>query len=344
MNLNNLKIGTRLAFGFGAVLVLLLASVAMCSLRLVQIERDVDAAAEYERRANLADQWAHETQLNISRMLAVAKSAGRSDIEAFFTAQMKGTTAKIEAAQKDLEASVSDDAGKAALAAVAEKRQLYVALSAKLQEHVKQSDQVSSEALLKDKLLPAVDAYVGAMVALQQTQREQASARNTGVHSALRMSQVTLVVMLLASLLVGAGMAYAITRSVTRPLRSATDAANLIAQNDLSQSLGSHRQDELGELLRALGKMQASLGSVVAQVRASTDSISNASTEIASGNQDLSTRTEQTAANLQQAASSMEQLTGTVKQSADSARQANQLASSAAEVAQRGGVVVSQVV
>ncbi|MES1163407.1 MAG: methyl-accepting chemotaxis protein, partial [Rhizobacter sp.] len=99
-----------------------------------------------------------------------------------------------------------------------------------------------------------------------------------------------------------------------------------------------------GSLLAGLQTMIQSVRNTVIQVRNSTDSIGTASNEIAIGNQDLSSRTEQTASNLQQAASSMEQLTGTVKQSADSARQANQLASSAAEVAQRGGVVVSQVV
>jgi methyl-accepting chemotaxis protein len=153
-----------------------------------------------------------------------------------------------------------------------------------------------------------------------------------------------LVGLLGVALVLGAGMAWVITRSVTRPLQEAVNAARVIAANDLSQPLDSQRKDELGDLLRALGQMQGALRQMVSQVRQSTDSISNASTEIASGNQDLSARTEQTASNLQQAASSMEQLTGTVKQSADSARQANQLASSAAEVAARGGKVVSDVV
>jgi methyl-accepting chemotaxis protein len=139
-------------------------------------------------------------------------------------------------------------------------------------------------------------------------------------------------------------MAYFITRSILVPLRQGVDAATVIAGGDLSQSLDSTHRDELGDLLRAIGKMQTSLHGVVGQVRRSSDNIGTASAEIATGNQDLSARTEQTASNLQQAASSMEQLTGTVKQSADSARQANQLASSAAEVAARGGAVVSQVV
>jgi methyl-accepting chemotaxis protein len=132
--------------------------------------------------------------------------------------------------------------------------------------------------------------------------------------------------------------------SIVDPIRAARRAAQIIAEGDLTQPIDVQGHDESAELLRALAQMQASLRTLVGQVRSTSDSIGTASAEIATGNQDLSQRTEQTASNLQQAASSMEQLTGTVKQSADSARQANQLASSAAEVAQRGGVVVAQVV
>jgi len=79
-------------------------------------------------------------------------------------------------------------------------------------------------------------------------------------------------------------------------------------------------------------------------VRRSTTTIASASGEIASGNADLSQRTESQASSLEETASSIEELTSTVKQNADNARQANQLVISASSVAQRGGVVVSQVV
>jgi methyl-accepting chemotaxis protein len=132
--------------------------------------------------------------------------------------------------------------------------------------------------------------------------------------------------------------------SITKPIGYARSVAQAIADGDLTRPIRVEGRDEASDLLAALQSMQASLARVVREVHLSSQSIQVASTEVASGNQDLSHRTEQTAGSLQQTASSMEQLTGTVNQSADAARQANQLATSAAEVAQRGGVVVSQVV
>ncbi len=133
-------------------------------------------------------------------------------------------------------------------------------------------------------------------------------------------------------------------RSISRSLAQARDLAERIAGGDLSRPVHALQQDEVGQLVTAMGAMQQSLRGLVGQLQQAASSISTASTEIASGNHDLSLRTEQTAANLQEAASSMELLTSTVQQSAQSSRQASEFAASAAQVAGRGGEVVAQVV
>jgi methyl-accepting chemotaxis protein len=344
MNLNNLKIGTRLSIGFGLMLALMLLVVAISFVRLVQTLHGMDAATEYQRRAALTEQWVSKSLLNVNRTVAVAKAAGMPDVEAYFAPLIKQTAGEIAEIQKDLEDRIADAEGKALLASIAARRQTYTEARNAMYEFFKSSDQPAVEALLKDKLVPAVDAYGAALQELKTHENTQAVARSAEVNADMKLAKTTLIVLLGIGLALGPAGAIAITRSVTRPLQEAVSAARIIAGNDLSHTLDSHRKDELGDLLRALGQMQTALRSMVSQVRQSTDSISTASSEIASGNQDLSRRTEQTAANLQQAASSMEQLTGTVKQSADSARQANQLAASAAEVAARGGDVVSRVV
>ena len=136
----------------------------------------------------------------------------------------------------------------------------------------------------------------------------------------------------------------AISRSIARPIAEATQVAQTGAAGDLTSHIEPRGTDEVAQLMRALQNMNHSLQTVVSTVRLSGDSIATGSSEIAAGNADLSHRTEQQASNLQQTASSMEQLTGTVRNNADAARQATQLAASASDVAARGGDVVNQVV
>jgi len=150
----------------------------------------------------------------------------------------------------------------------------------------------------------------------------------------------------LALTTVGLGLAlmWMMRRWVAQPLASLQQAVGAIADGDLSQSVASNRQDEIGSLIQDTERMRERLAATIGTVRNSVDSIATAGTEIATGNFDLSERTEQTASSLQNAASSMSELTGTVRQTADSARTANQLVQSATSAATRGGEVVGQVV
>ena len=151
----------------------------------------------------------------------------------------------------------------------------------------------------------------------------------------------------LVSVLVGGvavWLAWRMQQKIVVELAHAAHVAHEVAEGNLCVDASTARDDEVGDLLRAMGAMAQQLNQSIATVRESSESIRLASAEIATGNQDLSQRTEQTASNLQRASSSTEQLNHTVSQSADAAQQAFALAASASAVAARGGAVMGQVV
>ncbi|MDE2204019.1 MAG: Tar ligand binding domain-containing protein, partial [Burkholderiaceae bacterium] len=128
--------------------------------------------------------------------------------------------------------------------------------------------------------------------------------------------------LLLAGIVAGGLLTWALRRSITLPLTRAIEQAEHITQGDLTHTIRVERVDETGRLLQALQRMQESLQKMVGQVRAGSDSIAAATKQIAAGNADLSQRTEEQASSLEETASSMEELTSIVKQNADNARQA----------------------
>ena len=186
---------------------------------------------------------------------------------------------------------------------------------------------------LADKL-QAVSARYEAL-RTEQAQENQATRLRTALVLGLVLLGATA-----ASLL----FAWRMRNRVTADLERAVKLSESVAAGDLTARAHSDAKDEIGDLVRALGRMTEQLAESLQTVRQASDEIGVAAAEIASGNADLSQRTEQSASSLQQTASSMEQLTGTVRQTADSAGTANQLASSASDVARRGGEVVAQVV
>jgi len=134
-----------------------------------------------------------------------------------------------------------------------------------------------------------------------------------------------IVALLVVALVVLIPLTVFSVRGLARSITQARDLAERIAQGDLSNEVRSDSDDEIGQLVSAMGQMQESLRDLVKQVMQATENIATASSEIASGNNDLSHRTEQTAANLQKTSSSMEALTHNVQQSAESSRQASAL-------------------
>lgn len=199
--------------------------------------------------------------------------------------------------------------------------------------------------------MPAVMEERAANRAMEETAGQLARATKALFEQEIsgigELSQSALRVMLVCAsvaLVLGLLAAWLIARQITRPLAQTVAVAEKIAQGDLTGEFQSDRDDETGQLLRAMRTMQDFLARTVAAVRQGVEEINGGAREIASGNADLSSRSEEQAAALEQTAASMEELASTVKNNAESAQQASELASTASAVATRGGQAVHEVV
>ena len=342
MRLNELTLKARLALGFGVVLALTALIAAVGWLQLNQARGTGHLVMDATERAFTAQQWQALTSVNVARTLAIAKSEGHEGVKQHFDPLMKATSAQISELQKQLENQASDE-DKALFAEIATKRKHYIESRNAIFGLLDLGDPGAMEAL-DSVLMPAAQDYLATIVSYEKRQRDLAEGRVQG--SDADMAQAQWVLMLLAGvcLMLGAGLAYAMARSVVKPLLQVAKVTREIAAGDLTHDVRVRGTDEVAETLQAVADMQVSLQRLVGNVRTASDSITVASSEVAAGSQDLSGRTEQAASSLQQTASSMEQISGTVQHSSDAARTANQLAAGAAAAASQGGEVVGRVV
>lgn len=135
-----------------------------------------------------------------------------------------------------------------------------------------------------------------------------------------------------------------LSRDIVAPLRRALEIANHTAAGDLSSSIRSARNDEIGSLMRALSQMNMNMRATVVDVRDGVRQVEQATREIAAHTADLSERTNHQAAHLQTTAASMEQMTANVKQTADASKLASECARTASSAAESGGRVIGEVV
>jgi methyl-accepting chemotaxis protein len=342
--LSNLKIGTRLTFGFAMMnlLILLIGGAALYNARafvgkISELdESNTQGAASVATIANGV--W--QLRYGISQYIAVPDPASRAAI----VNDTAKWTAQIDEAVKRFAASGRTKQEKEALAAFAEAYKQYTEsrprwLQLYGEGKLEEAAEWRSKTILKTggQMVRALES----LVALQQKAGETAKAAAIDSADLVRWITAASVIFAVA---VGVVSAALLSRSITVPLRRGLRATRQVADGDLTVEIHAHGKDEIAELMRSLKVMNDSLVNVVGQVRIGTDTIATVSGQIAAGNQDLAQRTEQQAASLEETAASMEELTSTVKQNADNARQADQLAQSAADVAVKGGAVVGQVV
>jgi methyl-accepting chemotaxis protein len=345
MKIKNMKIGARLGAAFAAVLTL---TGGMTAVGIWELSRVADAKAEMKQAAykqTLAERWLDGIATNSVRTLAKAKSAVAAD-QQYFEDEMKATSKRVTEISKELEPLIASDEGKRLFADVIAKRKVYSDIRDGIftLKSGGEANEADVKAGIDGKLLPVMKAYVASVQKVadyQESLFDKANDRIDGVYAEARM---LLLALGLAALAVGAALAWALSRSITRPLNHAVLVAKTVAAGDLTSSIEPGSKDEVGQLLDALKAMNASLLQTVTEVRTGTDTIATASKQIAAGNMDLSSRTEEQASSLEETASSMEELNATVRQNADNARQANALAEAASGVAARGGVVIGQVV
>jgi methyl-accepting chemotaxis protein len=342
MKLNDIKVGSRLALSFGLVLLITALMAGIGVWRLQELSNTThQLATEDNEKLQLAVRWRQTIDLNWVRTRAAILDSDTSRIPAW-QADMDKTSEITQASRKRMIELVQSDEGKQLLAGIDAAREAYRTPRGALMKARMAGEDVG--AAMERDLKPLADAYLNSIFKLEQRQQGIYDATLKDAEEKAANGRTILIAGGVLALLLGAGAAFVLSRSITVPLRQAAESARQIAAGDLTQPIDTSGRDEAAQLLQALKGMQDSLARVVSNVRGNAEGVASASAEISQGNNDLSARTEQQASALEETAASMEQLSSTVRQNADNAQQANQLAQSASTVATQGGNVVAQVV
>ncbi len=339
-----MRIGTKLAIGFGVVIFLL---IALCAISVMQTRTTTQLLEEQHRvrtqkleqlyvvrealgQTGLAARNAYiftsDTEADAELALLDEQKAIYLEALARLTPQFKG--------QSDFETMRND------LLAMAEelKRPRKYRQAKNMEEFGRFL--VNECSPLRRKIIAEIDVITKAV-----QQDVENDSRN--IEQATAQSGMLILAISVIAVLISAAVAVVITRGLLLQLggepAEARRIASRIAEGDLTVAISVRRGDD-ASVIAAMQNMRNSLIRIVAQIRAGTDAISSGTSQIASGNLELSARTEQQASSLEETASSMEELTTTVKQNAEHAHQANELASAASSVAVKGKEVVSEVV
>ena len=343
--LANLKVRTRLIAGFGAMLALMIAVVALAFVALRDAGDQAAALAQHELVLAGAASTMQAAQLE--QAVAIRDFVAQEDVAAERAAReaMARSARTYTAAAAVLAGEVKGYPELEALATRLVSAQEPVSQKVRtVTEQVENAEYDRARATVYKELLPLQRDVLSELTKLAELTGQAAKRRadETEADVARALKQMALV--LGVAIVLGVLAAQWLARSVTRPLHSAVAVTERIAAGDLSAAVESGSGDETGRVIAALGRMQQNLHGMATGIRDGARVVSHAAEEISNGNHDLSQRTEEQASSLQEIVASVEQLTGSVKQNAGNAASANTVAAKAAQQAEGGGQIVGRLV
>ncbi|WP_372172523.1 methyl-accepting chemotaxis protein [Xanthomonas axonopodis] len=262
----NLRIGQRLALGFLAIIVLMVILTVVGIQRVRSIDQQLTAINEVnsvkQRYAINFRGSVHDRAIALRDVVLMDDPSDRHAAEQSID-KLAADYARAAQPLDDMIASLTDAKEKDILQQIKSIEQRTLPLIAQVRAFRDAADKAQAEQHLLQQARPAFIAWlasINAFIDLQEAKNRQAARQAVATARGFAMLMVMSTVV---ALLLGAAIAFLLTRSVVLPLRQSLRLAQRINDGDLRSQDAATGNDESGQLLRAMQQMQRRLQEVI---------------------------------------------------------------------------------
>ena len=348
----DMKVGTRLAVAFGAVLLLLIGMVVTGINRMAAVNTQLRAITDEN---NVESRESKEIRNSASIVAITVRDLIITSDEASLKSLRSGLDEKVKA----LDTSVAklDQIFTSLSSTTPTERELmgkikdmvpgFQDAALRVGDLGAQNKNEEAGALLRkdfdprdEQLRPVTEQ----LAAFEDKLNEEAAAEAGRVYSSARTTMLLLGV--LASL-IGASAGLLLTRSLLRQLGGepayVVSVVQAVSGGDLTVNVDT-REGDRSSMLYSVKGMVEKLATIIGEVNAATDALSGASEEVSSTSQALSQAASEQAAGVEETSSSIEEMTASIAQNTENAKVTDAMASKAASEAAEGGESVKATV
>ncbi|MCC4611607.1 methyl-accepting chemotaxis protein [Xanthomonas campestris pv. esculenti] len=268
--LSNLRIGQRLALGFLSIIVLMVILTVVGIQRVRSIDQQLTAINEVnsvkQRYAINFRGSVHDRAIALRDVVLMDAPADRHAAEQLID-KLAADYARSAQPLDDMIAASTDAKEKAILQQIKSIEQRTMPLITQVRSFRDASDRLHAEQQLLQQARPAfIDwlASINAFIDLQEAKNRAAAKQAVATARGFAM---LMVISTVVALLLGATIAFLLTRSVVLPLRQSLQLAQRINEGDLRSQDAPTGSDESGQLLRAMQLMQHRLQDVISAQR-----------------------------------------------------------------------------
>lgn len=345
MFLHNLRVGTRLALGFGILLTMLCAASAMTWKSMA------DASARYDesRQAmvgavslSAAQSALWEMRFGVAQFIVGDETARRKilDNEPKWRGEIEGALKQYAALDLTTGETKALTELTAVFARFVDGRPKWFELEGggKLEE---------AKEWRAKTIFPDGAATVKAFNDLLEQQQKASAEKQESALGAARRMRMLILGFAALSVLLAVALAVGITRSVTRQLGGepvqAVAITRRIAQGDLRADI-ELRTGDRDSMLASVGEMQDALRRMVGEIRGKASQLQGAATELSATSRKVMAGTSLQAEAAGAMAASVEQITVSISQVKDHSEAALKVTCAAGEASEEGNLAVQTIV
>jgi len=360
-----MKIGLRLALGFVAVVILLLAITFFSIVLLGSTTKNLTTVVQ--------------TILPAMDFLEQADRDYYQLVEAERTQLLIGPAGELNKTwndvwQENLGQAEKRMAGYAALATTADEKRLYDEYLAARQTWLDMAKRVMGGAADRNPAVAAgartlalgpagkaFDAMREKINQLEELVMNNAATLRTTTEKFTALATISLIVLAGLAIALTVVVSILLTKGITRPLRECVAISNALARGDTTITIAerwTRSRDESGDLARAMSVTVANLARVMKDVQETSvlvldgaNELSSAAQQMATGisgiaasSQQLSQGATEQAASAEQVSASVEEMSANIRQNADNSFQTEKISAKAANDAKEGLAAVRETV
>ncbi|EGW22882.1 HAMP domain-containing methyl-accepting chemotaxis protein [Methylobacter tundripaludum] len=255
----NMKVGMRLGLGFGVVLLLMItviySGISAMSSQNDKMDQIVNENAYKTALSNTMSENVHIVS-RILRTITLLDDQAAMQVE---KAKMDKARAAYNKAWDDLEKTPASEKGKAIRKAIEEGAAAARDVNNKVLELALENKDAEAVHLLMGTAAPLVAKWQEALDENLERQAENNKDDAKDAAEAYIESRNLMFTLGGIAIVLGIGIAFWVTRSITLPLNMARDVAQKIAEGDLTSNIQVASTDETGQLLAAMKNMSDTL-------------------------------------------------------------------------------------
>jgi methyl-accepting chemotaxis protein len=270
MSAANMKVGTRLALGFGAVitLMIIIAILGITNMRSVQGDLDDIISDKFPKTV-----WANNMVDGANTIARAMRNALLESDAAKIQKEIDRINEQrevIKANYEKLDASIKAPEGRAVLEKMQAARLQYVDHQAQFLKLLNDGKQTEAKEFLLSKIRASQAAYLEGLNNLIDYQSELMKKTGEEADKAVQSALMMIIVLAIIAVIAGTVIAILIVRNLMKQLGGepdyAAEAVHKIANGDLTANLDIKPGDNTS-LLYSLKTMQDSLRSIVSEIK-----------------------------------------------------------------------------